>query len=105
MHYRRQQEQKLHRKRAQKHRLINKAVSQKKLDAEMNMLIEASQSIADKLGYPIIVTRIVPKSKASTNYEYIINYVSNDCYDDWHHYFDLHLRWGNVMVGNTYSNI
>lgn len=65
----------------------------------MNILLEAAQGIADRLEYPIIVTRVAPKRSSTNKYEYIINYVSDLGTDDWHEYFDLALLMGKCHGG------
>lgn len=72
----------------------------KVLSAErMNILFESAQGIANRLEYPIIITRVAPKRSSSNNYEYIINYVSDLRTDDWHEYFDLALLMGKCHGG------
>ena len=65
----------------------------------MNILLEAAQGIADRLEYPIIITRVAPKISSTNKYEYIINYVSDLRTDDWHDYFDLALLKGKCHGG------
>ena len=65
----------------------------------MNILLEAAQGIADRLGYQIIITRVAPKVSSAKKYEYIINYVSDLRTDDWHDYFDLALLMGKCHGG------
>lgn len=68
-------------------------------DERMNILLESAKGIADRLEYPIIITRVAPKRSSSNKYEYIINYVSDLRADDWHDYFDLALLMGKCHGG------
>ncbi len=69
------------------------------IEEELEKLVEAAQGIADRMGYPIIITRVSRKADSSNDYEYIINYVSDDRYNDWHEYFDLVLFLGKCHGG------
>ncbi len=68
-------------------------------DEKLEALVTAAQQICDDEGYPIVITNIAHKSNAEVNYEYIINYVSDDLYDDWHAYFNLALLLGKKCGG------
>ena len=68
-------------------------------EARMSILLEAAQEIADRLKYPIIITRVAPKRNSSNKYEYIINYVSNISADDWYDYFGLARLMGKCHGG------
>lgn len=69
------------------------------IEEELEKLVEAAQGIADRMGYPIVITRVSRKADSSNDYEYIINYVSDDRYNDWHEYFDLVLFLGKCHGG------
>ncbi len=66
---------------------------------KMSVLLEYAQNIAAILEYPIIITRVAPKRSSANDYEYVINYVSDLCADDWHDYFDLALSMGKCYGG------
>lgn len=68
-------------------------------DEKMSSLLKSAQGIASRLEYSIIVTRVAPKISSGKNYEYVINYVSDLCTDDWHEYFDLALLMGKCHGG------
>lgn len=69
------------------------------LESRMRALEQAAQRIADRLEYPIIITRITPKKDAGNNYEYILNYVSDDMGSRWSDYFDLAIFMGKSHGG------
>ena len=68
-------------------------------DKKLEELVKAAQQICDEEGFPIVITNISHKSGAKFDYEYIINYVSDDLYDDWHNYFNLALLLGKKCGG------
>ena len=68
-------------------------------DETLEELVKAAQQICDEEGFPIVITNIAHKSNAEVDYEYIINYVSDDLYDDWHAYFNLALLLGKKCGG------
>ena len=88
------------RKRREHTKALEKSEKIKALSkARMNILLEAAQGIADRLKYPIIITRVALKISSANKYEYIINYVSDLRTDDWHDYFDLALLMGKCHGG------
>lgn len=89
------QKQKERRKRAKKHSIECKESAERK----MEKMIESAQNIADRLGYRILVIKVVPRFDTKENYEYIVNYISDNQYDDWHFYFDLALTLGKCFGG------
>lgn len=97
--YEKEQKHKEKRKRDKKRRLEMQAAHRNAVEERMDVLTESAQSIADKLSYPIIITRVAPRYDKKGNYEYIINYVSESQYDDWRLYFDLALSLGKCFGG------
>lgn len=71
-------------------------------DTKMNALVKSAQGIADKLNYPIIITRVAPQRASESKYEYIINYVSDLLANDWHDYFDLVVTMAKCHGGKYY---
>lgn len=68
-------------------------------EEKANKVFTAAQEVAQRLNYPIIVTRVAPKRNTNNNYEFIINYVSNVRSNDWYNYFDLALILGKQYGG------
>lgn len=93
--YERQLKEKERHKEAEKQKQLQKEAHK----AEMRRLEQAAQGIADRLGFPIIVTRITPKKDAKNNYEYILNYVSEDMGSRWSDYYDLAVFLGKSHGG------
>lgn len=87
------------RKDAKKRRQSDIERKQAAVENRMDSLMNKAQSIADKLGYDIIITRAVPRSESKENYEYILNYVSDNDFDDWYMYFDLAVTLGKSIGG------
>lgn len=71
-------------------------------DIRMNELLESAQKIANRLKYPIIITRVAPQRNSEAKYEYIINYVSDVLANDWHDYFDLVIIMAKCNGGKYY---
>jgi len=69
------------------------------IDAELEKLVDAAQRLADGMDYPIVITRIAHKVTSDKDYEFIINYVSDDLFDDWHLYFDLAISLAKCYGG------
>lgn len=99
INYMKLQKEKEHRKRAKKHRMQLQAAHKECVEREMKTMLENAQGIADRLDYPIIIIKVVPRYDTKENYEYIVNYVSDNLYDDWHLYFDLALTMGKCFGG------
>jgi len=84
-----------------KHRTTMKEIRSKLIntDIEMEKLVVAAQRLADGMDYPIIITRIAHKATSDKDYEFVINYVSDDLFDDWHLYFDLAISLAKCYGG------
>lgn len=93
------QKTKEQRKLVKKHNMEFQAAHKQCVERKMTKLLESAQGVADKLGYPILVVRVAPKSDTKENYEYIVNYVSDNLYNDWHLYFDLAITLGKCFGG------
>ena len=87
------------RKQDKKNRIRKQEEHKAAVEEKMNSLMESAQSIADKLSYQIIITRVAPRYDKVGNYEYIVNYVYEYRYDDWSLYFDLALMLSRCYGG------
>lgn len=57
-----------------------------------DVLIQRAKYWAEVLNFNIVITNAFQKSNSDNNCEYIINYVSENAYDDWKEYFNLALH-------------
>jgi hypothetical protein len=89
LQYAAKQREKAERKKAKKSHMKQVDAKQASIDKKMSELYISAQSIADKLGYNILITGVVPRFNTPKNYEYIVNYVSFSLHDDWYRYHDL----------------
>ena len=89
-------------KRIRKSERLKEEKSKALSDLRMNELLESAQKIANRLKYPVIITRVAPQRTSEAKYEYIINYVSDLLANDWHDYFDLVVTMAKCHGGKYY---
>ena len=71
---------------------------QRKQEQKLSRLHSTAQEIARESGFPIIITRVT-QSSSGRRPEYIVNYVSDARYNDYHPYFDLAIQLSQIERG------
>lgn len=60
-----------------------------KVERKSNSIKETAENYVRDNDFPIIITRVAAVDVEDKKSNYIINYVSDDCYNDWYEYRDL----------------